>query len=78
MTTHEPLHTENDETSGNIEFLQPYQFVAAGELLTLQLFYHSVSTSHRQTVAVSRNFNTSRCIVLLGLPSQDMHCQMLH
>jgi hypothetical protein len=34
-TTHEPLHTQNDETNGNIEFLQPYSVIAADALLEI-------------------------------------------
>jgi hypothetical protein len=32
---HEPLHAQNDETIGNIEFLQPYPVVAADALLEI-------------------------------------------
>jgi hypothetical protein len=32
---HEPLHAQNDETNGNIEFLQPYPVVAADALLEI-------------------------------------------
>jgi hypothetical protein len=31
----EPLHARNDETNGNIEFLQPYPVVAADALLEI-------------------------------------------
>jgi hypothetical protein len=34
-TTHEPLHARNDETSGSIEFLQPYPVVAADALFEI-------------------------------------------
>jgi hypothetical protein len=34
-TTHETLHALNDETNGNIEFLQPYPVVAADALLEI-------------------------------------------
>jgi hypothetical protein len=34
-TTHEYLHQRNDETFGNIEFLQPYPVVAADALLEI-------------------------------------------
>jgi hypothetical protein len=33
--THEILHAQNDETNGNIEFLQPYPVVAAAALLEI-------------------------------------------
>jgi hypothetical protein len=33
--THEPLHAQNDETNGNIEFLQPYPVVAADALFEI-------------------------------------------
>jgi hypothetical protein len=32
-TTHEPLHTQNDETNGSVEFLQPYPVVAIDDAL---------------------------------------------
>jgi hypothetical protein len=35
ITTHEPRHSRNDETNGNIEFLQPYPVVAADALLEI-------------------------------------------
>jgi hypothetical protein len=31
----EPLHAQNDETNGSIEFLQPYPVVAADALLEI-------------------------------------------
>jgi hypothetical protein len=34
-TTDEPLHAQNDETNGNIEFLQAYPAVAADTLLEI-------------------------------------------
>jgi hypothetical protein len=34
-TTHEHLHAQNDETNGNIEFLQPYPVVAADALFEI-------------------------------------------
>jgi hypothetical protein len=44
-TIHEPLHAQNDETDGVIEFMQPYPILAADALFeTSQLFCYSLST----------------------------------
>jgi hypothetical protein len=34
-TTHKPLHAQNEETRGNIEFLQLYPIAAADALLEI-------------------------------------------
>jgi hypothetical protein len=40
-TIHEPLHAQNDETDGVIEFMQLYPILAADALFeTSQLFWH--------------------------------------
>jgi hypothetical protein len=33
LFTYKPLHAQNDETNGSVEFLQPYPMVAADALL---------------------------------------------
>jgi hypothetical protein len=35
VTTHQSLHAQNDETNGNVKFLQPYIVVAADALLEI-------------------------------------------
>jgi hypothetical protein len=58
----------NDETNGNIEFLQPYSVVAANVLLEIGTAVISAVTpldEHlSQTHPVSRNIVVSQCIVL--------------
>jgi hypothetical protein len=39
---HEPLHTQNDETNGNIEFLHLYPVVATDTLLVIGMAIISV------------------------------------
>jgi hypothetical protein len=68
---------QNDDTNGNTEFFQQYPLLSADALL--QLFCRSMSTCHRQTLPVSRNFVTSRCTLSYSaLLYQGTHCYMLH
>jgi hypothetical protein len=68
-TTHEHLHAQNDETRGSTEFLQPYPILTDDALLEIGTVVISAVLSldeHlSQTLLVSRNFVTSRCIVIL-------------
>jgi hypothetical protein len=61
---------ENNETNGNIEFLQPYPVAAADTLheigtAVISAALSLISACHKQTLPVSRNFVTSRYSVVL-------------
>jgi hypothetical protein len=79
---HEPLHAQNDETNGNIEFLQQYPVVAAGVLLEIGtavtsalLLLDKQLSQTKVSFPVPQNIVTSRCIVVLfGTSCQDTYC----
>jgi hypothetical protein len=68
--THELLRAQNDETNGNIEFLQPYPIVAADALLEIGTAVISAVLSLDEHLSQTNTscvpkFCTSRCIVVL-------------
>jgi hypothetical protein len=69
---HEPLHAQNDETNGNVEFLQPYPVFAADVLLEIGMTVISAILSlveHLQTIHFARTIfsKISATIALVSL-----------
>jgi hypothetical protein len=67
---HESLHAQNDETNGNIRFLQAHPLVSVDAMLKINtavisaVFIRSMSICHKHSLR-PESFVTSRCIVLL-------------
>jgi hypothetical protein len=76
---HELLHAQNDETNGNIEFLQPYPIVTANALLEISTAIIS-DVSSAQLHLSKRHFLCSEILspVRVLLPylilCQNTHC----
>jgi hypothetical protein len=60
-TTHKPLLAQNDETNGNIEFLQPYPVVAAEALLEIGTAVISAVLSLDEHLSQTNTYSVLKC-----------------
>jgi hypothetical protein len=80
-TTHEHLHSQNNETNGNIEFLQLYPVVAADALLEISILVISDVLLLDEHLSQTNTSCIPKFCYLFGVllsysevPCQDMHC----
>jgi hypothetical protein len=65
--TYKPLHAQNDETNGSIEFLQPYPVVAAETMLEIGTAVISAVLSLDEQLSQTNSFPFSKILLPIGV-----------